>query len=269
MNQHSELASTAQAPRLTIESPDFATDGAFHAIADVSRVLDELQIDSRLIGGTAVMLHARALDIDRYRFTADVDIGVKPMVLRNGHLVAGIEKVGYVKTAGNRWERHIDERRTASIDVLVPAYRTRARSSVQVGSVNTTEVPGLAEVSQRSGTQVEVTLIATDDVTLHARVSIPDEVGVLILKAHARSVRNESRDAHDLLTCLLIVQAGGKLEAARSDPAVAEVMPRLRREFSESGAALGVVTHGLPGEEAARVETIAQLILAAIDPQLE
>lgn len=52
--------------------------------------------------------------------------------------------MGYAKVAGNRWERPIDDRRVAAVDLLIPTYRTRARQTVSVGSVVTTEVPGLA-----------------------------------------------------------------------------------------------------------------------------
>ncbi|MGD9794430.1 MAG: hypothetical protein AB7V43_13205 [Acidimicrobiia bacterium] len=100
--------------------------------------------DYRLIGGVAVMLHSQRLGLDLpLRATGDADFGVPPHVLRRPDLIEAIECLGYRKVFGNRWERQLDERRVAAVDLLVPAYRTRARDTVTVGDVVTTEVPVL------------------------------------------------------------------------------------------------------------------------------
>lgn len=59
---------------------------------------------------------------------------------------------------GNRWERSIDERRVAAVDLLVPAYRTRARHTVTVGEVVTTEVPGLTFALLRPSISIDAEL---------------------------------------------------------------------------------------------------------------
>lgn len=100
------------------------------------------------------------------RATGDADFGVPPHVRRRPDLVDAIEALGYHKAAGNRWERRIDDRRVAAVDLLVPTYRTRARDTVTVGSVVTTEVPGLAEALRRPAINVDIELQLTDGATL-------------------------------------------------------------------------------------------------------
>lgn len=85
---------------------------------------------SRLIGGVTVLLHQQRLGVDLpLRATGDADFGVPPVLLREPDLVAAIEARGYTKVAGSRWERPIDASRTAAVDLLIPAYRSRARDT--------------------------------------------------------------------------------------------------------------------------------------------
>lgn len=66
------------------------------------------------------MLHIERLGLDLpLRATADADFGVPPHVLRRPELVEAIETLGYQKVFGNRWERRIDQRRVAAVDLLV------------------------------------------------------------------------------------------------------------------------------------------------------
>lgn len=107
-------------------------DGSFVAIAEVSRAMESSGAAEhyRLIGGLAVMLHVQRLGLHLpLRATADADFGVPPHALRDPRLVTSIEALGYVKRGGNRWEKHLDARRVAAVDLLVPAYRTRARDT--------------------------------------------------------------------------------------------------------------------------------------------
>lgn len=62
----------------------------------------------------------------------------------------------------------------------------------------TTEVPGLAEAFRRPGVMVEAELHMTGGAMLVADIVLPDAIGTLALKAGARSVRYEDRDAEDL-----------------------------------------------------------------------
>lgn len=115
------------AARVALASLSAAMDGGFTAIADVSQAMASVGAagDYRLIGGVTVMLHVQRLGLDLpLRATGDADFGVPPHVLRRPNLIGAIEARGYHKVFGNRWERDLDERRVAAVDLLVPAYRS-------------------------------------------------------------------------------------------------------------------------------------------------
>ena len=149
------------AVRVVLASLSAAMDGGFTAIADVSQAMASVGAagDYRLIGGVTVMLHVQRLGLDLpLRATGDADFGVPPHVLRRPNLIEAIEARGYRKVFGNRWERELDERRVAAVDLLVPAYRSRIRHTVKIGDVVTTEVPGLAEALRRPGVEIDAEL---------------------------------------------------------------------------------------------------------------
>lgn len=251
---------------VALPSLSAAMDGGFTAIADVSAAMaaSGTTDQHRLIGGVAVMLHVQRLALDvPLRATGDADFGVPPHVLREPELVDAIEALGYAKVAGNRWERPIDDRRVATVDLLVPTYRSRARDTVTVGSVVTTEVLGLAEALRRPAIAIEAEMVLTDRSTLSATVSLPDAVGMLTLKTMVRSVRTEVRDAEDLWRCLEVAAADG-VEPANFDSSepLRRVRAMLWRELGPDGAALGVLTADLQDDPAARLRTRIRALLS-------
>lgn len=132
-----------------IVSTSAASDGSFVAIAEIGAVLKDEQ--HRLIGGLAIVLHQYRLGTDHpIRATADADFGVVPYALKDDSLIDAIALCGYRRVRGNRWVRTIDTTREATMDLLVPSYQTRLRTSVQHGSTNTTEVGGRASRSKPS-----------------------------------------------------------------------------------------------------------------------
>jgi hypothetical protein len=242
-----------------------AMDGGFTAIADVSAAMPASGTTDqhRLIGGVAVMLHIQCLALDLpLRATGDADFGVPPHVLRRTALVAAIEDLGYQKVAGNRWERPLGVQRIAAVDLLIPTYRSRARDTVTVGSVVTTEVPGLAEALRRPAVSLDVELRLTDGGTLSTSVALPDAVGMLALKTLVRTVRTEERDVGDLWRCLEIAAADG-VEPATFDSSepLARVRAALWRELGPDGAALDALTAGLRDDPAARLRTRVRALL--------
>ena len=251
--------------RVVAVSGSAAMDGGLVGIADVAGVIvDEgLVGEHRLVGGTAVMLHSVLSGLDLpLRMTADADFGVTPYVLRRRGLVEAIEARGYVKVSGNRWERRIDDRRVAAVDLLVPAYRSRARDTVRVGSTVTTEVPGLAEAFRRPGVQVTIVMTLTTGEVLNAEVTLPDAVGMVALKTLARTVRNEDRDVEDLWRCLEIAATQGVQPGDfDADDPLSLVRRRLWQQLGPSGTALGVLTHPLQDAAAARLRTRIHALL--------
>lgn len=254
--------------RLVLTSLSAAMDGGLTAIAEVAEILagSGKLTESRLIGGVAVLLQQQRLSIDLpLRATGDADFGVPPYLLREPELVAAIEERGYRKVLGNRWERRIDATRVASVDLLIPTYRSRARDTVRVGDVVTTEVPGLAEALRRPGIEAEVEIVLTDGAPLSAQVLIPDAASTLGLKAWARTVRQETRDAEDLWRCLEIALADGVTTATLTDDTtLGQIVPLLRRELGPDGASLDVITAGVTEVEGARRRTRIRALLAAV-----
>ncbi len=251
-------------PTPILLSTSAANDGGFIAIADLaSAAIDAgLGDDYRLLGGVAVMLHVQRLGLDLpLRATSDADYGVPPKVLNDGRLVAALEARGYQKVMGNRWERAVDTR-TAAVDLLIPAYTSRPRHTRRVGSVVTTEVPGLAEAFLRPPVDTQARLVLTTGERLETRVVLPDPAAMLILKAGARTVRDEARDATDLWRCLEVAYASG-LDAVTfdADDNLVAFKPVLERELAVSGRALPAITDGLTAEAATRITTRIQALL--------
>lgn len=106
--------------------------------------------------------------------------------------------LGYQRTNGNRWVRSLPGERSATVDLLVPSYRTRLWSSVQHGSTNTTEVGWLAEALRRPAVRVVGDVALSDGDVISLDVLLPDLASLPGFKLQARRVRQVDRDAVDL-----------------------------------------------------------------------
>lgn len=240
-------------PTLQLVSTSAASDGSFLAISEISRLLADESY--RLIGGVAVVLHQHRVGIDHpIRATADADFGVPPYALRDDRLVDAVASLGYERTSGNRWERRLSGERTATVDLLVPSYRTRLRSSVQHGSTNSPEVGGLAEALRRPAVAVTADVTLTDGSAVTFDVQLPDLPSLLALKLYARRVRTFDRDAVDLWTCLELL-AASKETGSFADPEFDTVRDQLVVEFADDGPSMVAVTAGLSEPELARRRT--------------
>lgn len=255
-------------PKTVLTSLSAAMDGGFVAIADVSAAMRAAGAaeDYRLIGGVTVMLHIERLGLDLpLRATGDADFGIPPHVLRRPELVSEIEALGYERVRGNRWERPIDGRRVAAVDLLVPTYRSRARDTVTIGDVVTTEVPGLAEALRHPGITIDAELHLTDGTQHTATVVLPDAAGILALKTLVRSVRDERRDVEDLWRCLEIAAADGVTPSMfDSGQPLGHIREVLWQQLGPHGRALPQLTDGLQEEPAARLRTRVRALLAEV-----
>jgi len=179
------------------------------ALADLADVLGTSTY--RIIGGHMVTaLVARwQLGAELYRETGDTDVGVPPVVVRKEGVIGRLIERGYARVEGNRFARPIDDvpvtvrgaegLHSAVIDVLVPSYRTRARSNHRVSDdLVTTEVPGLALALQREPILLHMELHRLNGERLDIEVAFPDEVAALTLKAFASQVRDKATDIVDL-----------------------------------------------------------------------
>ena len=160
-----------------------------------------------------------SLGADLYRETGDTDLGVPPVVVRDHHLIERLQEAGYEQIEGNRFTRAMadvpvevvgrgDTPRQAIIDVLVPAYTSRARQNHRISeNLVTTEVHGLAAALRRDPVTMTLELHRLNGDTLIAELSFPDEVAALILKAFATRVRSKATDVVDVWRCLEVALA--------------------------------------------------------------
>lgn len=151
---------------------------------------------------------------------------------------------------------HADYRLIGGVAVLLHIQR--------VGNVVTTEVPGLAVALRRPGIVVAAALRLTNRETRDTTITIPDALAMLILKARARTVRDEERDAQDLWRCLDIAAADGVTPLLIDAEAEADLRDILRRELGPGGASLAAITRGMQPDAAARLRTRIRSLLADV-----
>ena len=147
----------AAVSRLVLPATSLADDVGFVALSDVAELFGAQPY--RVIGGHMVtLLVARwGLGADLYRATGDTDLGVPPVVVREPGLIDALVDRGYRRIEGNRFSRELTDlprldldrpagERSATVDVLIPAYTSRPRSDRVFGShLVTTEVPGVGD----------------------------------------------------------------------------------------------------------------------------
>lgn len=211
------MAAEAPLTRVTLTATSVADDLGHVALADLSRVLaPETGPSYRVIGGHMVTaLVARwQLGSEMYRETGDADLGVPPVLVQDTRLIERLMGLGYERVAGNRFARPLTDvpvsvsgarQKTprAVIDILIPAYTSRARENRRFGDhLVTTEVPGLAIALRRAPVTLEIAFRRLNGETLTSEIAFPDEVGALALKSLATRVRSRATDVVDLWRCL-------------------------------------------------------------------
>ncbi len=241
----------AAQPPLTfvvLKATSVADDLGYVALADLADVLGASTY--RIIGGHMVTaLVARwQLGAELYRETGDTDLGVPPVVVREEGVIGRLIARGYQQVEGNRFARPVDDvpvtvrggegPRSAVVDVLVPSYRTRARSNHRVSDdLVTTEVPGLALALQREPVVLQMALRRLNGEQLDIDVAFPDEVAALTLKAFASQVRDQPTDVVDLWRCLEVANAAGVEASEFVNGDVAEAARIIRTLFDGRGGA--------------------------------
>jgi len=133
--------------RIPLAAASVADDLTYVALADISRLLHDQTTDYRIIGGLMVTALAARWDLGAslYREILDADLGVPPIAARDLDIAGRLKAAGYHQVAGDRFERPVSEvpagisggespAYRAAIDVLVPAYTSRPRHNVRVGT---------------------------------------------------------------------------------------------------------------------------------------
>lgn len=240
------MAAATPLNRLVLAAASVSDDLGFVAMADLSAALAELtDVESRIIGGHMVTLHVQRWGLGRelYRETRDTDLGIPPIAVKDGRLIHLLKQRGYDRTAGNTYARHLDDvpisvgddqELMASIDLLVPAYTSRARESVKVSDdLTTTEVLGLAEALKRPGIAVSLELQRLNGDVRTAELTIPDEVSALALKALVWRRRGAAKDAVDLWRTLEVAATAGVSPGEFSDGTTATAAEIAKTSFNE------------------------------------
>jgi hypothetical protein len=273
------MAARTPLTRVVLAATSVADDLGYVALRDLADVLGASVY--RIIGGHMVSaLIARwQLGAELYRETGDTDLGVPPVVVREGRVIGRLIERGYERVDGNRFARPIDDvpvtvrgaeaPRDAIVDVLVPSYRTKARGNHRVSDdLVTTEVPGLALALQREPVLLHMELHRLNGEQFDVEVAFPDEVAALILKAFASHVRDKPTDIVDLWRCLEIAYAASIGAAAFAEGDAAEATRIIRAQFDRrDGAGMSTLvreqrlSESAADERFTRIRALVQRVL--------
>jgi hypothetical protein len=253
------MAADPPLSHLVLAAASVADDLGFVALADLRTALAEVTGDYRIIGGHMVtVLAARwQLGAGLYRETGDADLGVPPVVVRDRDLAGRLKALGYRQVAGNRFAKEMPDipvrlaggqaaAREAIIDVLVPAYTSRARQNVKVSEdLFSTEVPGLPTALSRPPVIIGLEMHRLNGKALHAELPFPDEVSALVLKSLATRIRVKDTDVTDIWRCLEAALAAGVVPAVFADGIRAESAGLIRALFvSRRGPGMTAIAAG-------------------------
>jgi hypothetical protein len=209
---------------LVLGASSVADDLGYVALNDLAEALGDIAADYRVIGGHMVtMLAARwQLGAGLYRETRDVDLGIPPIVARDQRVAGRLRDISYLQMQGNRFARGLSDipagmtgmgdppNPEALIDILVPAYTSHPRESIQVGEdLFTTEVLGLQFALARPPAAIALEMRRLNGQTLTCEVPFADELSALVLKSLATRVRFKDTDIADIWRCLEIALAAG------------------------------------------------------------
>jgi hypothetical protein len=235
------------------------------ALDDLARALGDIAADYRVIGGhmVATLVARWQLGADLYRETGNLDLGIPPIVARDQNVVSRLKDIKYKQVAGNRFARKLADipagvtgdvnapDPAALIDVLVPAYTSRARENVQVSEdLYATEVLGLQLALARPPAMIALELHRLNGQTLRCELPFADEVSALVLKGLATTVRFKDTDISDIWRCLEIAFA------ARLGPA--DFASSVRAEAAEVIRTLFHARHGDAMEALATGQHLSQ-----------
>jgi hypothetical protein len=265
------MAAEPPLTRVVLAATSVADDLGYVALADLASVLGTSTY--RIIGGHMVTaLVARwQLGAELYRETGDTDLGVPPVVVRVEGVIRRLIERGYEQIEGNRFARPIDDvpvrvrgvdaPRSAVVDVLVPSYRSRARSNHRVSDdLVTTEVPGLALALQREPVLLHMELHRLNGEQLDIEVAYPDEVAALTLKAFASQVRDKSTDIVDLWRCLEVAYKADTVPESFVEGEAADAVPIIQALFDRrDGAGMSALVDEQRLSEAAADERFTRI----------
>jgi hypothetical protein len=188
-----------------LQSVSYDEDGALQGLADLAQVISDWT-SCRIVGGHMVSLHVAVAGVDtEHRPTGDADLAAPVKVLADPALARALQRLGYIKVAGNRLERHVSTR-TAAIDLLAPAPTSRERHNMRAGEFFVDAYPELAFALRSAPVTVEVgaRMFAGGQLGPFT-VAVPALVAAIVVKARA----GRRRDAADLDRLLAAAAGSG------------------------------------------------------------
>ena len=222
--------------RLVMMSPSAADDGGFVAMADVTRAagLADMGADYRLLGGIAVMLHILRLGIDvplrenrrrRLRSSAARAEVRSPGRGTGSHGLQEDERL-HLGARARRTADGVDRSAHTCVHLTAASQQEdqqqRDQGRDDRGARSRRGAPAHAR-------RLPVRFVLSDRRAIETEVLLPDAVGMLLLKAGARKVRNEERDSTDLWRCLEVAAAEGVTSSdLPTDPVIGDLGVVLR-----------------------------------------
>jgi hypothetical protein len=159
----------------------------------------------------------------------------------------------------------------ALIDILVPAYTSRARENVQVAeNLFATEVPGLQLAIARPPVAITLEMRRLNGEVLQCELPFADEVSALVLKGLVTRVRSKDTDIADIWRCLEIAFAAGIGPGDFTSGVRAQSAELIRSIFSRRHAPVAALSLGqqLSAEATdARLTRIRALITRVLGPE--
>jgi hypothetical protein len=157
------------------------------------------------------------------------------------------------------------------IDVLIPAYTSRAHDNVQVGEdLFTTEVHGLQLALARPAVTIALALHRLNGQALKCELPFADEVSALVLKSLATIVRFKDTDIADIWRCLEVAFAAGLNPGDFTSGVRADAAEIVRTLFSvrygHAMAALAGEQHLSDGAADERFTRVQALIASVLGP---
>ncbi|HET9058396.1 MAG TPA: hypothetical protein VFN61_00625 [Acidimicrobiales bacterium] len=229
---------------LVLKAASVADDLGFVALADVASAC--AGTDALIIGGHMVQLHVYrwGLGAALYRETLDADVGMSRLTAKDTSVTDRLRRdLGYERTHGNVFERDVPDIPVAAppgqphravVELLVPAYTSRARRNFSLGDhLTTTEVPGLAEALKCPPVVCQLKLARLNGQVLETNACLPDEVSALVLKVLVWRKRLEARDAVDIWRCTEVLMAAGINLSRLTGQTAASVREYLRSSVAD------------------------------------
>jgi predicted nucleotidyltransferase len=244
--------------RLVGDSPE--TDASLRALADAVSVASK-QPPWLVVGGYMVVLHALRAGLDRPpRVMPDADIAVNLQGWRMRRFIKNLRKLGYDNPRfSNRFQRDVGGA-VASIDIVIPSFSTKHQPNIDVGVIAIDGMPfvDIALNGKPVALAVTLDLSTGEQVVLEAR--IPDVVTAIAIKTFAIAERSNPKDARDIATLLLVVDAEGAAGRWESGPAFTTAARQLHAQFDTPGGALAEATDSPEMRE--RLRKITRELLA-------